>query len=101
MALLSMRSLPSLAVDDHELRKRVGDTPVNRLVGIRTTAILALFLAILPAALVAPLLPNLGARHLVLECCAAALGCALLAFGFVEARFRDLVAHSGLSFKPA
>jgi hypothetical protein len=101
LALLTMRFLPGLTVDGHELRNRVGDKPVNRLVGVQTTAILGLFLAILPAVLVAPLLPNLGARHLVLECCAAALGCSLLAFAFVERRFRDLVTRSGLSFRPA
>ena len=98
LALLSMRSLPRSTVDDRELRRRVGDSAVNRLIGIQTTAIFCLFLAILPALLIAPLLRDLGARHIVLEACASFGLCALGAFAQVEARFRNLVAAAGLVF---
>jgi hypothetical protein len=96
LALLAMRNLPSSIVDDGELRRRVGDLPVNRLVNVRRATILGLFLAILPALFLAPPLPNLGARHVVLGACAVAVLCALAAFAFVEARFRRLVAMAGL-----
>lgn len=101
LALLAMRVLPRSTVDDAELRKRVGVQAVNRLVRVQAIAILCLFLVILPALLVASLLPDLGTRHLVLACCAAAVAGAMSALAFVEWRFRQLVANSGLRLRSA
>jgi hypothetical protein len=98
LALLAMRSLPRSTVDDGELRKRVGDKAVNRLVSLQTAGIILLFVAILPTLLIAPLLPGLGPRHIVLGVCAAAALCALSAFAYVEGRFRSMVASAGLVF---
>jgi len=99
LSLIGMRSMPRQTVDDQELRSRVGDPAVNRLVLLRRAAIIVLILAILPAVAVAPLISDVLARRSVLTGCAAILVGALATFAFVEVQFRSLVHEAGIPTK--
>jgi hypothetical protein len=89
--------MPRETVDDQELRSRVGDQAVNRLVVLRRVAILVLMLAIIPAVAIAPVIPDVLARRSVLTGCAVILAGSLGAFAFVETKFRSLVIEAGIA----
>ena len=99
LALIGARNLPRYSVEDSELRSRVGDSAVNRLIAIRRAAILADFFLLLPAVLITPLFADPSLKRSILVVCTFVLVVTLAAMTVVEVQFRALVRRSGLEFK--